>query len=132
MARPLLSLSAARRIALAAQGFDRARPRKVGAQDLARTIRRLGLLQIDSVNVLVPAHYQVLFSRLGPFERARLDRLLYGGKQFTEHWAHEASFLPIDALPLLRHRMNEHERRWSALKAFGAKHKDYADKVLEI
>ena len=59
-----LSLSEARRIALAAQGFDRLRPtsasRPVTTQHLRRTIRQLGLLQIDYVNVLVPAHYQVL------------------------------------------------------------------------
>jgi uncharacterized protein YcaQ len=57
-----LSLSAARRVALAAQGFDRPRPKRpAGPRDLARVIRQLGLLQIDFVNVLAPAHYQVPF-----------------------------------------------------------------------
>src|SRR3989442_525816 len=68
MSRTSLSQGEARRIALAAQGFDRPRPSgPVNARDLRRTIRQLGLLQIDYVNVLAPAHYQVLFSRLGPY-----------------------------------------------------------------
>ncbi|MFL5312123.1 MAG: hypothetical protein ACJ79H_16950, partial [Myxococcales bacterium] len=58
-----LSLAEARRIALAAQGFDRPRPRRATIRDLARTIRRLALVQLDYVNVLVPSHYQVPFSR---------------------------------------------------------------------
>ena len=68
-----LARDEARRIALAAQGFDRPRPRgRVGAPALRRTIRQLGLLQMDFVNVLVPAHYVVPFSRLGPYDRALL------------------------------------------------------------
>jgi uncharacterized protein len=72
-----LSLSEARRVALAAQGFDRRRPSgRVGTRDLSRTIRQLGLLQIDYVNVLVPAHYQVPYWRLGPYEKSLLDELV--------------------------------------------------------
>ncbi len=69
-----LSLNEVRRVALAAQGFDRPRPaRGVSRRDLNRTIRQLGLLQIDCVNVLIPAHYQVPYSRLGPYDRNDLD-----------------------------------------------------------
>src|SRR3989442_104153 len=67
-----LSLAEARRIALAAQGFDRPRPRRPTARDLAGAIRRLALVQLDYVNVLVPSHYPVLFSRPGADERGRL------------------------------------------------------------
>jgi hypothetical protein len=59
-----LSLAETRRLALAAQGFDRKRPRRATLRHLRDTIRRLGLLQIDSVNVVCPAHYMVPFSRL--------------------------------------------------------------------
>ena len=67
-----ITLDEARRIALAAQGFGRPRPARPTARHIAATIRSLGLVQIDCVNVLVPAHYQVLFSRLGPYDRARV------------------------------------------------------------
>ena len=77
MPRRSLSLETARRIALSAQGMDRARPNgRVGLGQVRKIIRTLGLLQIDYVNVLVPAHYMVLFSRLGPYDRSLLDRLL--------------------------------------------------------
>ena len=84
VSRDDLSLSEARQIALGAQGFDRPRPRgRVDASHLRRTIRQLGLLQIDYVNVLLPAQYQVPFSRLGPYERSRLDDLVYRRREFT-------------------------------------------------
>ena len=114
-----LSLSEVRRLALAAQGFDRPRPSgRVDARDLRRTIRQLGLLQIDYVNVLVPAHYQVPFSRLGPYALSQLDDLVYRQREFTEHWAHEASILPVETWPLLRHRMETHRVRRMASSHF--------------
>jgi uncharacterized protein len=77
MSQSDLTLSEARRVALAAQGFDRRRPSgRVGTRDLSRTIRQLGLLQIDYVDVLVSAHYQVPYSRLGPYEKLLLDELV--------------------------------------------------------
>src|SRR5437868_548089 len=95
-----LSLAEARRIALAAQGFDRPRPGRVGVGHLRRTIRQLGLLQLDFVNVVVPAHYQVPFSRLGPYDRSLLHDLVYRRREFTEQWAHEASIVPVESWPL--------------------------------
>src|SRR5207302_10769306 len=126
-----LSLAEARRLALAAQGFDRPRPAgPVGAAHLRRVVRRLGLLQIDFVNVVAPAHYQVPFSRLGPYAPARLDGLIYGQREFTEQWAHEASILPVEHWPLLRHRMDVHRVRPYGFETFLARHPTYADWVL--
>jgi len=107
--RNKLSAAAARRIALAAQGFAADRPDSaVNAGHVKRTIDRLGLLQIDSVNVLARAHYLPLFSRLGNYDPDHLDRLAWGRRSqrgLFEFWAHEASLLPLDSQPLLRWRM---------------------------
>ncbi|WP_110969341.1 winged helix-turn-helix domain-containing protein [Pseudomonas huaxiensis] len=103
------SLSQARRLALTAQGF--ARPplgEPPGAAQLARMLRRLGVVQIDSVNALVRSHYLPLFSRLGDYSSETFDQLAWGrGRQrkLFEYWGHEASLLPLELYPLLRWRM---------------------------
>ena len=125
-----LSLDDARRLALAAQGFDRPRPRRVTGGDLARVIRRLGLVQLDFVNVLVPAHYQVLFSRLGPYRRSLLHETVYRRGGFTEQWAHEASIVPVEAWPLLRHRRDAHRVRPWGFERFLAKSPGYVKRVV--
>jgi uncharacterized protein YcaQ len=69
----------------------------------------MGLLQLDFVNVLIPAHYLVLFSRLGAYERARLNHLVYQRREFTEQWAHEASIVPMEVWPLLAYRRQDYQ-----------------------
>ena len=76
-------------------------------------IERLRLIQIDSVNVLVRAHYMPFFSRLGPYRREMLDELAYRDQFVFEQWAHEACFVPMSDYPLIKHQM-DHGRRWSA------------------
>lgn len=103
-----LSLAEARRIAIAAQGLHR--PRREAAaskRDLARLVDRLGVLQIDSVNVVARAHTLPGFSRLGPYDTGDLDRLAYDGRRrrLFEYWGHEASYLPVALQPLFRWRM---------------------------
>ena len=103
--RVKVSVAEARRIAFAAQGFDRARPSAApDARHFRRIIDSLGLLQLDFVNVLVPAHYLMIWSRVGAYDRARFDRFVYGRGNCTEQWAHEASIVPASAWPLLAHR----------------------------
>lgn len=138
-----LPLRAARRLALAAQGL--ARPRGSGPADgvvLCRAIRRLGLLQLDSVNVLARAHYLPLFARLGAYDRATLDRLAaHDGarppprrRRLFEYWAHEASLLPVELQPCLRWRMERAaagEGVWSGIAAFARERPEAVARVLE-
>src|SRR3954447_16508904 len=132
-----ISLKAARRISLAAQGFGVARPAAVNGSHLRRTIDRLSLHQIDSVNVLVRAHYLPAFSRLGSYDRSLFDRAAWGPKSkrtLFEYWAHEASLLPLELHPLLRWRMAEAERGeigWGSLRAFAKERRHEADAVLD-
>jgi uncharacterized protein YcaQ len=131
-----LSTALARRIALAAQGFGRKRPEQVGAADLGRLVDRLALHQIDSVNVLVRAHYLPAFSRLGPYDRGLIDRAAWGRRgerRLFEYWAHEASLLPLDLYPLMRWRMaraGRGEIGWTRLRAFAGERRADAEAVL--
>ena len=107
--RVKISIAEARRIAFAAQGFDRARPKaEPDARHFRRVIDRMGLVQLDFVNVLMPAQYLMMWSRVGAYQRDRFDRYVYGkgvGEgNCTEQWAHEASIVPTSAWPLLAHR----------------------------
>ena len=73
-----------------------------------KTIERLGVIQIDSVNVVSRTHYLPLFSRLGAYPREVLEKLAWGKKPaLFEYWAHEASLLPLRLQPLLRWRMED-------------------------
>lgn len=132
-----VSLAQARRIALAAQGFGRERPARPGSRDLRRTVARLGLHQIDSVNVLVRAHYLPAFSRLGPYDRGLIDRDAWGPRRerrLFEYWAHEASLLPLEMHPLLRWRMASAERGeigWGSLRAYAGERRPEAEAILD-
>lgn len=105
-----ISPALARRIALAAQGFGRPAPAPgaaaPGIRQLGALVDRLALLQIDSVNVFERSHYLPAFSRLGPYDKAQLDRLSSGANpRLTEYWVHEASLIPVVDWPLFRWRM---------------------------
>jgi uncharacterized protein len=115
----VLTATQARRIAVAAQGFAEAKPRgSVTRAHLRRLIGRIQVLQLDSVSVAVRAHYAPVFSRLGPYDRAILDRAAWSHsarspRLLVEYWAHEAALMAVDDWPLLRWRMRElRHGRW--------------------
>lgn len=136
-----ISPTQARRIALAASGFGRAKTVPVlpadaatgsagsagstgktdnagnsassspsssssGTRQLNATIARLGLIQLDSVNVFERSHYLPFFARLGSYDKELLDRHLFTSRgRYTEYWAHEAAIIPLESWPLWRWKM---------------------------
>lgn len=103
-----------RRIALAAQGFDRPRPSgRIDIRHLRRVLRRLDLLQIDAVQTVERSQYLPIFSRLGPYRRELLDDAAYRRRELFEAWAHEASLVAIERWPALGTRRSH----WSGRRA---------------
>ncbi len=136
---PKLSLARARRIALAAQGFDRPRAASPPhAGQIAKLVSRLGVLQLDSVNVFCRSHYMPVFSRLGPYDRARLDRIAGHGhgridRRLVEYWAHEASLIPIDLHPLFRWRMADVDAQaWGSISRIAREQPELVAETLAL
>jgi uncharacterized protein len=133
--RSFISRAQARRIALAAQQFGTAKPAKVSGSRIRRLIEDLGAIQIDSVNVLVRSHYLPAFSRLGPYDRALLEGVAYKRpRRVFEYWGHEASYLPLDAFPLLRWRMDRSRAGigvWGNVARVGLQQQDLVARVRE-
>ncbi len=114
-----LTADAARRTAIAAQGFAESKPAgAVSRAHLRRLVSRIQVLQLDSVSVAVRAHYAPVFSRLGPYDRDVVDRAAWSHsarspRLLVEYWAHEAALMSVDDWPLLRWRMREYQHgRW--------------------
>jgi uncharacterized protein YcaQ len=129
-----LSAPQARRIALAAQGFTD--PAPGGATDLRhlrRVLRRLHLIQMDSVNVLRRAHFMPLYSRLGPYPPGLLERAAYQRpRELFEFWGHEASLITVDLQPLFRWRMERaRDYAWGSVTRIIDQEPDLVDRVLD-
>jgi hypothetical protein len=129
-----LSVAQARRITLAAQGF--ADPKPGGATDLRhlrRVLRRLHLIQMDSVNVLQRAHFMPLYSRLGPYPTELLERAAYRKpRELFEFWGHEASLITTDLQPLFRWRMDRAgDFAWGGIKRIATEQPEMVERVYD-
>lgn len=126
-----LSLPQARLLHLAAQGLLTPPRRKAGLPDVLAAIRRMALLQIDTISVVARSPYLVLYSRLGPYDPAWLDATLASGALF-EYWAHEACFVPREDYRLLRHRMLDPEQMgWKYPQRWLEQHRPAVEQLLQ-
>ena len=126
-----LTIDQARRYALAAQGFTDPRPNgRVDVRHFRRVVDRIGLVQLDSVNVFSRTHYMPFFSRLGTYDRAALDNWLWGSGEMFEYWGHEASLIPTRDHYLWRWRMNGNWS-WDRMAQIRREHPGYMEAVLE-
>lgn len=123
---------AARHIQLATLGLDRPLRRRARKKDVIAAIRAMHILQIDTIHVVARSPYLVLWSRLGDYQPKWLDQHLAEGRLF-EYWAHEASFLPIEDYPLLRHRMiDPGGMGWKYSHTWVEKNRATMDRVLQV
>jgi uncharacterized protein len=126
----VFSNAQARRVALGAQGFAEPRPTgRIDRRHLRRVLDRMGLIQIDSVNVLVRSQELPLFARLGPHPRSLIPDATRDGELF-EYWVHEASLVPTDHYHLHRWRMDD-QRHWPGVRRWEADRADYIELVYE-
>lgn len=134
--RRALALSAAdaRATVLAAQGLAQPRPTQVDRKALRGLVDRLGVVQIDSVNVLVRSHYLPAFSRLGAYDTTQLDALAHRSpRALFEYWGHEASLLPVALQPLFRWRMaRAKDHAWGRMRRIAKNNPRFVDEVLAI
>ncbi len=123
-----LSRAQARRIALGAQGFAERRPAgRVDRRHFRRVLDRMGVIQIDSVNVLVRSQELPLFARLGPHPRSMIADAADAGELF-EYWVHEASHVPAAHHHLYRWSMRL-PHRWSAFRRLAERHPEFIEDV---
>ena len=130
--RVRVTAAEARRIALAAQSFDRARPANpTDPRHFRRAMAAIAVLQLDFVNVLLPAHFLMIWSRLGPYDRKRFERFLYDSGEHTEQWAHEASVVASSDWPLLAHRRRDFQQWKNSPISKMSDRQAYLDSILD-
>jgi hypothetical protein len=98
-------------------------PSKASKSGVLQTIRRMGILQIDTINVVNRSPYLVLWSRLGNYDPIWLEKSHADGELF-EYWAHANSFIPIEDYPLFRRKMLERATHWWQVSEWVNNHQD--------
>lgn len=124
-----LPIDAVRLLLLSMQGLVKPPSQPAAKEDVLNTIRRMGALQIDTINVVARSPYLVLFSRLGSYQPAWLEELEAEGKLF-EYWAHAACFLPTEDYPLYVSRMSHYTHRYYNPE-WREKHQETIDLVMQ-
>ncbi|MFI9510184.1 winged helix-turn-helix domain-containing protein [Nocardia sp. NPDC052566] len=133
-----MSAAAARRTALAAQGFGRRKPTTVTRRTVLDVLGRTQLLQLDSVSAVVRAHYAPVFSRIGAYDRGLLDEAAWSHngrrpRRLVEYWAHEAALIPVEDWPLMRWRMARYERgRWEGVRRVVERNPTLGKDILDV
>ncbi len=131
----------ARRTALGAQGLatpHAATDRGASTRAVHNAIDRTQLLQIDSVSVLVRAHYAPVFSRVGKYDRDVIDKAAWTNtarnpRRLVEYWAHEAALIPVEDWPLMRWRTELYEHgRWGGAKTVLERNPSLTGDVLDV
>jgi uncharacterized protein YcaQ len=111
MALPVLSNTAARRLFLDRHALAEAPTGPAKGADLLALIRRLGFVQIDSINTVSRAHHMILWARRQTYREDHLRPLLERDRTLFEHWTHDASVIPTEFLPYWRWRFAAHAGR---------------------
>ncbi|MEP7285309.1 MAG: crosslink repair DNA glycosylase YcaQ family protein [Chloroflexota bacterium] len=124
-----LTFAAAQTLMIAAQGLHELPAKPATKADVLATIRRMEVLQIDTINVVARSPYFVLWSRLGDYESHWVEDLLAEGSIF-EYWSHVACWLPIEDYPLSRRMMLDQRKGWGNSITWVAEHPELVDKVL--
>jgi len=127
-----MSAAQARRIVIAAQGLGERPSGRVTMRHLLRVFDQVGVVQVDSVNVLARAHLLTLFSRLGPFDIGLVDRAMSRRpRRLVEYWGHEASLMAPSTHRLLRWRMERAaEEAWGGVRRVAVERPDIVEAVL--
>jgi uncharacterized protein YcaQ len=124
-----MSNDQARRFALGAQGFVEGRATgRVDVRHFRKVVDRVGLIQLDSVNVFSRTHYMPFFSRIGPYDVDALDEWLWQSGEMFEYWGHEASVIPTGHHRLFRWRMDQNFK-WKRLAELEKDHPEYLESV---
>lgn len=133
-----MTAAAARRTAVAAQGFGRRRPAVNTRRTVLDVLARTQVLQLDSVSAVVRAHYAPIFARIGAYDRALLDEAAWSDsarrpRQLVEYWAHEAALLPVEDWPLFRWRMAQYRNgRWGSARTVVERNPTLGKDILDV
>ncbi|WP_280205311.1 winged helix-turn-helix domain-containing protein [Nocardia farcinica] len=133
-----MSAAAARRTALAAQGFGRRRGGTPTRRTVLDVLGRTRLLQLDSVSAVVRAHYAPVFSRIGGYDRGLLDEAAWSHsarkpRRLVEYWAHEAALIPVADWPLMRWRMEKYRHgRWAGMRRALERNPTLGNDILDV